>query len=610
MEINSATLVVYRNISSPGNITSGSFDPPVSYSFPIPLGNYPLYVDPDNYNVAMFCADINLDGLEDIVVSQSSQNSSWVTSPYRTQLNVFSNNYAGSINYSNVIVQSSMDLTRPYLWVGNFNMDNKPDVFKFYIPYAAGNRQLNSFRNSNSTGGAITSGSLTSAFITPTTSAEPFPQLVDWNLDNKNDILLGSMLRQNNVTGILYTASDIGSNISTGFTEPAMYATPKAIGDFNGDGKPDAAGFNTNSGIIEIVQNTYVSGAISASSFGTSMQYPTYNGAPAYIEAGDVDGDGKPDIVFINSSGNLSVMRNQMASTGAILNIGVVTGSVGTTINLPVTASQLTDVTSFQFTINYNPAKLGFLNTSGWAAGVNASAVQVNDNGTGQITFVYNDVSFNIASGTFFNLSFSVLNSATGTTPVSWGDVPTPREFSNSVPNILTITYNNGSVITVGSLYSISGNITYDNILNTPMTTIPVVLKNSSGTPISSTTTNASGQYSFSNLPNGIYTVEPSTTKPWGGVTSMDITIYKKHIGNIPGYILTGLRLQSGDVNASSSLTSVDLTLIKQRIGTQISSFTAGDWMFESGSVTLSGANITKNIKAICSGDGNGSDIP
>jgi hypothetical protein len=142
------------------------------------------------------------------------------------------------------------------------------------------------------------------------------------------------------------------------------------------------------------------------------------------------------------------------------------------------------------------------------------------------------------------------------------------------------------------------------------MANIPVDLLDNTQTVINSTVTDGSGQYTFSGVANGNYTVRPSTNKPWGGVTSFDITVYKKHIGNVPGFNLTGIKLGSGDVNQSTTLTSLDLTLIKQRIGAQISSFISGDWLFEDDVVTVSGGNLTHNIKAICFGDGSGSHVP
>jgi hypothetical protein len=159
-------------------------------------------------------------------------------------------------------------------------------------------------------------------------------------------------------------------------------------------------------------------------------------------------------------------------------------------------------------------------------------------------------------------------------------------------------------------LSTVSGTITYDNNASTPMSNVTVELLDAQNAVVATATTDASGSYSFSDVADGSYTVRPSTTKAWGGVSSIDITLYRRHIGNVPGFILQGIRLGSGDVNVSNTLTSIDLTIIKRRIGAQISSFASGDWLFEDGSITVSGGNVSRNIKAICYGDANGSYTP
>jgi len=73
-----------------------------------------------------------------------------------------------------------------------------------------------------------------------------------------------------------------------------------AVGDFNGDGKPDIA---TASDTASVLLNT-------GSSFATHTDYPVGNG-PRGIAVGDFNGDGKPDIATANSGDNTaSVLLN------------------------------------------------------------------------------------------------------------------------------------------------------------------------------------------------------------------------------------------------------------------------------------------------------------
>jgi len=158
------------------------------------------------------------------------------------------------------------------------------------------------------------------------------------------------------------------------------------------------------------------------------------------------------------------------------------------------------------------------------------------------------------------------------------------------------------------SAASVTGQITYANTANTPLAGLTLNLKNSGGSVVATTTTNASGNYTFNSVAAGAYTLEVTTIKPWGGVTAADVLLYRKHIANIA--LLTGIYLASGDVNASGSLSAADVLLIKKRIATITNSFTVGDWLFNNTPFTVGGGSVTQNFKGITYGDANGSYIP
>ena len=163
-------------------------------------------------------------------------------------------------------------------------------------------------------------------------------------------------------------------------------------------------------------------------------------------------------------------MRNQTPSSGSILTIGSLSAGMGSTAIVPITANTLNGIEGFQFTISYDPNKLRYVNCSNWATGIDAASVLITDNpSTVKLSFIYNDLAFSIANGTFFNINFNVIASLAGSTPITWSDSPTPREFINAIPNILNVTYNNGTVNVVNMLYSVSGTISYDNGTNTAM---------------------------------------------------------------------------------------------------------------------------------------------
>jgi len=155
---------------------------------------------------------------------------------------------------------------------------------------------------------------------------------------------------------------------------------------------------------------------------------------------------------------------------------------------------------------------------------------------------------------------------------------------------------------------SVNGYVTYANTANTALAGLTIKLKNSGGATVGTTTTNATGDYTFTGIQAGNYTLEVLTTKPWGGVAATDVLLYRKHIASIE--LLSGIYLASGDVNASGSLSAADVLIIKKRIAALINSFPAGDWVFNNTPFTVGSGNATQNFKGLVYGDANGSYIP
>jgi gliding motility-associated-like protein len=144
----------------------------------------------------------------------------------------------------------------------------------------------------------------------------------DLDGDGKPDLAVGCNTNQNKITVYRNTSS---SNIinGTSFASGVDYivgAFPQSIsiGDLDGDGKLDIVACNSNSNSISVLKNTSSSGTISASSFATKVDF-TCGSFPLNAAIKDLDLDGKPEISVTNKNSNsISVFKN--TTTPGVIN--------------------------------------------------------------------------------------------------------------------------------------------------------------------------------------------------------------------------------------------------------------------------------------------------
>ena len=158
------------------------------------------------------------------------------------------------------------------------------------------------------------------------------------------------------------------------------------------------------------------------------------------------------------------------------------------------------------------------------------------------------------------------------------------------------------------SLGSVTGLVRYGNNAQTALNNSTVLLKNALGATVATATSGSNGSFSMNNVVPGSYTLEASTTKPWGGVTASDALLAVRHA---TGAVLqTGLRLVACDVNGNGAVNSGDALLINRRFSGSITTFSVGSWYFQQPAVSVASGVMTQNISAICYGDVNASYSP
>lgn len=151
------------------------------------------------------------------------------------------------------------------------------------------------------------------------------------------------------------------------------------------------------------------------------------------------------------------------------------------------------------------------------------------------------------------------------------------------------------------------GKITYANVANTVLNGAVATLKMGAVT-VDVSVADAFGDYYFSGIADGAYTITTTCAKPWGGVTAADALLVKRFAaGVIP---LNALQQIAADVNLASGVSAADAILVKRRAAGIISSWAAPDFVFTIPTVNVTSGIGTANYQGLCSGDINGSYTP
>jgi hypothetical protein len=396
----SSTFSIFRNTASSGVISTTSFAPRVDFT--------------NSGGISIALADVDGDGKLDVITANG------------INVSVFRNiATAGSI--SNGSFAARVDFALPsaasYLSIADFNKDGKPDIAAFRSSLSPvvsilqntggqGNITSSSFSirvdlplNANSTGMAVDDfdgdGKQDIAVANPmgsavslirnisgtTASFEPRVELTtsapvgiatgDIDGDGKTDIVcngpgLNFFILRNTATAGSFTTTSFSPKVDivTGTGVPRV-----GMADMDGDGKPDILCLRSGSSTtVSCFRNKSTPGAITAASFDPRVDFAA-GVAVSGFTTGDIDGDGKPDLVSPNNGpATISVARNNPPPPPVISSFAPASAVIGTTVNITgngfnnVSAVSFGGVAAASFTV-FSPTSIAAVVGNGGASG-------------------------------------------------------------------------------------------------------------------------------------------------------------------------------------------------------------------------------------------------
>ncbi len=256
----------------------------------------------NNYSVGVAIEDLNGDGKPDVVITNFNANT----------ISLFKNTSSGgTLSFAPAITVSTGK--NPYnVVIADFDGDGRPDIAvtnENSIP-----AYVSVFPNTSLPGGALV---FSSEKKFPAGSMGRGLYAADLDADGKPDLVVASQDGAVSVFKNTSTANTIN------FAQRLIYNIPGSVPesvvavDLDGDNKPDIAVANNDvAGRVSVFKNLSTVGSVS---FGTAQVFAVSSN-PFSIAVGDINGDGKPDIAVADQLSNtVSVLINtSVPSTGII----------------------------------------------------------------------------------------------------------------------------------------------------------------------------------------------------------------------------------------------------------------------------------------------------
>lgn len=365
----SSIKILPNNSTGPGNVSFNS-------AFPsLPLATRTIHSR---------CGDLNGDGKPDLVVSEGGDGD---------RIFIFKNNStgAGNFNFSSQSITLSGRKTKR-IEIADLDLDGKPEL----IITDQGSNLISILVNQSTTGTVQFSATPINVTVTGAGSTDGI-DIADLNGDNLPELVVSQFLtatsnlfiiENKSIPGTISLGSiikkDIGSSVvnikigdldgdgkqdiavtqllasslsiflnqstasSIAFANPKSFVTSDrpwglALGDLDGDGKADIVAASLTQKAITILNNESTPGNLSFQKLTANTTYIN-----RHVQIGDVDGDGKPDVLFTSIDDNnanilaskVSVFRNKSCMVPAVTPEGPLSVCSGFPLRLFATVSR------------------------------------------------------------------------------------------------------------------------------------------------------------------------------------------------------------------------------------------------------------------------------
>jgi large repetitive protein len=348
-------------------------------------------------------ADFNADGMTDLVSITSGSGN----------LSVYENRYRGSGAFLTgpfSTYSAAINLAKPAINGSAVSADFDNDGLVEFVATNPATDNMSVWRNT----GAYRIGTSQFALVGNINAGDNPGRVYagDLDVDGKMDLMLYHSAGTNaTLISVFHNQSTVGSIVfnKVDFTIPSA-ATVAHLRDLDGDGKLEILVTSESTDQFFILKNTSTPGTINASSFAAPFATAVNN--PRGLTTGDLNADGKPEIIITSAPNSLLIFENVIPSVSITFTTQPTASTVcnGATTSFTTSASGTTNIAyQWQFSTTFAGTYTD-INNGGGYTNANTASLSVNTTGNFGAGFYRCRISGDLAATVFSNAAQLTIN--------------------------------------------------------------------------------------------------------------------------------------------------------------------------------------------------------